>query len=222
MEGQDDTGDNLTFCEFLASHGFDANKFNFPLQFWVDLNLMTDDQWFVLTDELIILIGFKASASYPSHNRSSLFRYVRKKFIEGKEYRFTDEKVNRKSRGGAHTKKLLEMTKSAYVRLLQITFELRTNKQKTKSHFVYVLHNPMFLHYGTNVYKVGYTQDPNERIKGFSTGYVEPSVMVYYKQVSSQQCEFKLHKMMSKYRMSENREFFNCPLSMIKNFMEQL
>ena len=33
MEGRDKTGDNVSLCESLASHGFDANKFNLPLQF---------------------------------------------------------------------------------------------------------------------------------------------------------------------------------------------
>ena len=56
MEDQDDTGDYLSLCEYLASLGFDVNKFNIPLQFWFDLNSMPDDQWFVLTDELINLI----------------------------------------------------------------------------------------------------------------------------------------------------------------------
>ena len=217
-----DTHENLSVCEYLASSGINVNKFNLPLWFWCNLNSMKDCDWFELTDELIKEIGFKSCESNPSINRSNLFARVRKKFIKGKEYRITDVKVTKHGRGGAQFKNILEMTKTAFITLLQYTFELRTNKKKTESHFMYVLHNPMFLHYGPNVYKIGYTTDTSSRLKGFSTGYVEPSKMVYYKQVTSKKCELILHKMMSKYRMSTNREFFDCPLPIIKDFMEQL
>ena len=199
-----------------------TDKFNIPSKFLLTLNELPDNEWFVLTDDFIKAIGFKSSVSNPLANRSNLFSCVRKKFIKDEEYRIKDVKVNKHGRGGAWYKNNFEMTKSAYTRLLQITFELRINKKKRKNHFVYVLHNPMFLHYGPHVYKIGYTRDTNARIKSFSTGYVEPSKLVYYKQVTSKQCELKLHNMMSQYRLSANREFFDCPLPSIKHFMELL
>lgn len=222
--GMVDTSDDLSLYGNLANTVRDANKFNIPTWLWEKLESMTDDEWFEITDKVINFIGYKSSSSNPCHNRSNLFGCVRKKFIEHEEYRITHEKIKKlgRGRGGAHVKVILEMTKSVCIKLLQITFELRINSKKAKSHFVYVLHNPMFLHYGPDVYKVGYTQDTNARVKAFSTGYLEPSTMVYYKQVPSKRCELKLHKMMSKYRLSEDREFFDCPLPMIKDFMEQL
>ena len=65
-----DNTDNLSLCEYLASIGFDVNRFNIPLDFWFNLNAKSDDEWFVLTDELIDIMGFKPSVSNPNHDRS--------------------------------------------------------------------------------------------------------------------------------------------------------
>ena len=77
---------NLSLCEYLSSIGFDANKFDIPLQFWFNLNSMADDEWFVLTDQMINLIGFKASESNENQRRSNMFAYIRKHFIEGLDF----------------------------------------------------------------------------------------------------------------------------------------
>ena len=110
--------DNLSLCEYLVSTGFDAKKFNIPLQFWFDLNSMTDDQWFVLTDELINLIGFKSSASNPSHNRCNLLAFIRKKFIEGSDFMGTAVKLRKNGRGGAHHKIEIRFKKRPFKKML--------------------------------------------------------------------------------------------------------
>ena len=56
----------LEFCEFLRQIKFDIDRFTVPLDFWFDLNRKKDDEWILLTDELITLIGFKVSDSNPS------------------------------------------------------------------------------------------------------------------------------------------------------------
>ena len=131
--GTVDVYECLSSCD-LTSTAIDAK-----------LNSMTDDEWFVITDELINFIGFKSFTSNPTHNCSNLFSCVWRKFIEDKDYRISNVKVKKQGRGGAQSKNILEMTKSAFTILIQKTCELRNNERKEKVHFVYVLHNPMFL-----------------------------------------------------------------------------
>ena len=80
----------------------------------------------------------------------------------------------------------------------------------------------MFLHYGPNVYKIGHRKAVKRRAKSYETGYIEHSTIVFSQQVPSTQCERKLHKMMKKYRINPKREFFNCPLSRVKQFITKL
>ena len=176
---------------------------------------MSEQNSFIkLTDEMMSNVGY---CRLPC-----LYKCLRIKFVENTDYRFTQTAVFCSGVGSVRYKYVVEMTMTAYDRLLQMTYGLRNNKRKSENHYVYVLHNPMFLHYGPNVYKIGYSTNMDERIKSLSTGYVEDSVIVYYKEVVSQKCESKLHKMMNDYRMKCNREFFDCPLSLVKEFMEKL
>ena len=99
---------------------------------------------------------------------------------------------------------------------------LRNKKQELKKHFIYVLHNPMYLHYGPNVYKIGYSNDVNRRLGDYKTPYVEDSKIIYSKQVSSQQCDARLRRIMKKYCMNPKREFFDCELSVIKKYINSL
>ena len=126
-------------------------------------------------------------------------------------------------RGSAgHHKNTLEMTRSAYDDILLKTRELRTKKTKKVRHFIYVLHNPMFLYYGPNVYKIGYSKNIEQRLIGYTTSYPKKSTIVYSKEVANQECEPRLHKIMDAFRMEPNREFFDCPLSQVKEFIESL
>lgn len=117
-EGIEELSENLSLCEYLAIIGFDANKFNIPLQFWFDLNTLTDDEWFVLTDEMIQLIGFKSSESGQHHSRSNFFAFLRKNFSEGLDFIKTSIAVSRTGRGGAHHKIEIQMKKRPFKKML--------------------------------------------------------------------------------------------------------
>ena len=54
------------------------------------------------------------------------------------------------------------MTQSAYNELLCKTHELRFRKAKPEKHHLYVVHNPLFLHYSSDVYKIGYSKNVND------------------------------------------------------------
>ena len=104
------------------------------------------------------------------------------------------------------------MTRAAYDDLLVQTRNLRTKKIKTEKHYIYVMHNPVFLHYGPNVYKIGYSKIVERRMHDYFTSYIDEPEIVYRREVVSQDCEKQLHRLMESYRVKKTREFFDCPL----------
>ena len=82
--------------------------------------------------------------------------------------------------------------------------------------YVYVLSNPIYVAYGENVYKIGYSKDPDERVHDFDTAYPEPSTMVYtFKHENARLLEQQVHEVLAKFRLFSNREFFKCKLPAI-------
>ena len=110
--------DTLSLCEHLAKNGFDATKFNIPLEFWLKLNLMTDEEWILLTDELFELIGFKSCESNPSVGRSNLLKFIRKMFVQGVDFMEHSVELAKTGRGGAHHKIEIHMKKRPFKRML--------------------------------------------------------------------------------------------------------
>ena len=104
------------------------------------------------------------------------------------------------------------MTRAAYDDLLVQTRNLRTKKIKTEKHYIYVMHNPLFLQYGPNVYKIGYSKNVERRMHDYFTSYIDEPEIVYRREVVSQDCEKQLHRLMESYRVKKTREFFDCPL----------
>ena len=64
--------DNMDLCSFLNYHGFDAERFGIKLQFWFELNNRGHDEYFVLTDELVDLIGYRGTLQSTYITRLSL------------------------------------------------------------------------------------------------------------------------------------------------------
>ena len=114
------------------------------------------------------------------------------------------------------------MTTATYNDLLIKTRQIRTNKTEIEKHYIYVLHNPVFLHYGPNVYKIGYSKNVERRVRDYITFYIDEPEIVYRKEVTSQDCETQLHRLMDAYRIKKTREFFDCPLQKIIEFIEML
>ena len=93
------------------------------------------------------------------------------------------------------------MTQVTYDDLLIKTHVLRVKKTATSKHYIYVLHNSMFLH---------------------PTCYIDEPEIVYRKEVTSQECETQLHRLMDAYHIKKTREFYDCPLQQIIEFIEML
>ena len=114
------------------------------------------------------------------------------------------------------------MTQSAYQKLLRCTHRLRETTKANGSCFLYILHNPAFLLYGPNVYKVGFSRDPSRRKKDEKSMFLDESTIMYQKEVPSIRYEKKLHKLLAQYRVTRKREFFDCPFDVIKDTMNML
>ena len=179
-------------------------------------------QWIAVTDEMIKRAGYHKSNERYAHHRSNFFRNVRKHYTNNKDYRLTQQKIKGKQGSGGHNKQTLLMILAAYNDFLKRTYVLRKPKPKAVKHYIYVMHNPMFLHYGPNVYKIGYSENVERRVKDYETSFIESSTVVFSKEVPTKQCKRKLHKMMTEYRINPKREFFNCPLSRVKQLIDTL
>ena len=114
------------------------------------------------------------------------------------------------------------MTQSAYERLLQRTCRLRVDSKPDAPCFLYILHNPVFQFYGPNVYKVGYSCDPSRRKNDGGAMLLHESTIVYQKEVPLRDYETRLHKLLEQYRIKKSREFFDCPLDVIKETIDSL
>ena len=177
--------------------------------------------WIEITDDMIKNVGYKNKGS-TCHDRSNLFGFIKKTYKEDTQYKLTKLKTTKVGRGGHQSKLLLEMTRATYDDLLIKTHNLRTTKNATQKHYIYVLHNSMFLHHGPNVYKIGYSKNVERRMHDYFTSYIDEPEIVYCREVTSQDCETQLHRLMDAYRIKKTREFFDCPLQKIIEFIEML
>ena len=171
--------------------------------------------WIEITDDMIKHVGYKSKGS-TGNDRTNLFTFIKRTYKKDIQYKLTKH-----SRGG-HTKLLLEMTQATYDDLLIKTHKLRTKNTKTEKHYIYVMHNPVFLHYGPNVYKIGYSKNVERRMRDYFTSYIDEPEIVYRREVVSQDCEKQLHRLMESYRVKKTREFFDCPLQNIIEYIEML
>ena len=173
----------------------------------------TKGPWIHITDEMIRNVGY-SNKGRKSKDRCNLFGQLKKHFKKNVEYRITCV--------GTFHKYMLEMTQSAYERLLQRTCRLRVASKHNAPCFLYILHNPVFEHYGPNVYKVGYSCDPSRRKNDGAAMLLDESTIVYQKEVPSRDYETRLHKILAQHRIKKTREFFDCPFDVIKGTMDSL
>ena len=99
----------------------------------------------------------------------------------------------------------------------------KRKREEQEQGFVYVFSNPMYSYYGENVYKIGYSKDPEKRVHDFDTSYPEETTIVYtYKHERARTLEQSVHKALDMFRLFPNREFFKCNVSTIREIVECL
>jgi hypothetical protein len=175
----------------------------------------TEEEWITLNDEMIKELKFaKKNVLLTSIKRS----------LKQDDYRITTVYGKGNGCGGCRYKKQISMKHSAYnyfVSKAQMHRSVRENN-KTGVHYLYIIHNPMYRYYGSNVYKVGYSTDVERRVNDNCAFLLEKCSVLYKKEVSSMKDEKKLHDLLHKYRMRQNREFFDCPLEVIKQAIDSI
>ena len=90
-----------------------------------------------------------------------------------------------------------------------------TNKLKyPDAGYLYILFNSIFKQYGENVYKLGRTNNLNNRLKNYTTSFIDPSSYLYTSRVfhSSVKAERILFFILRKQRIRDKREFFHIQL----------
>lgn len=89
---------------------------------------------------------------------------------------------------------------------------------------LYCLFNEMFNYYGDNVYKLGKTINLKKRKEQYVTPYIKPSQYIHStKKVHNYKlAEDLLFLFLDEYRIVPNREFFKCPIEIIRDNMEKI
>jgi hypothetical protein len=106
---------DISLEEFMQIRNFDAKKI-FKTEFWFMLNDLDPDAWFVIPEEVINSIGYKNSGK-EYHHRGSLFRLIKKQFVETKDYRLLSTCAG--SGSSMNSKRLhLEMKRDSFKKLL--------------------------------------------------------------------------------------------------------
>ena len=88
----------------------------------------------------------------------------------------------------------------------------KRKREEQEKGYVYVFSNPMYAYYGENVYKIGYSKEPEKRVRDFDTSYPEETTIVYtYKHDRARTLEQTVHKALDIFRLFPNREFSSVP-----------
>ena len=76
--------------------------------------------------------------------------------------------------------------------------------------YLYILYNESFSYYGDDVYKIGWSIDPKNRINGYRTSFVGTCKFLYISQPFSDgyKAERLLFYLLRRERLKKNREFF--------------
>jgi hypothetical protein len=84
--------------------------------------------------------------------------------------------------------------------------------------YLYIMYNDCYEHYGTNFYKLGRSKNPEQRMSGYRTPFIDKSKYLYVSERSfkdSVAAEYVLFCLLKKFRVHPKREFFNYKLDSI-------
>ena len=91
--------------------------------------------------------------------------------------------------------------------------------------WLYCLYNRCFVAYGNHVFKLGRTNCLKQRMRSYVTTYVDPSHFVCISQRefrNSRKAEAVLFYVLRRYRIREQREFFNVCVEQISHVMDRI
>jgi len=95
---------------------------------------------------------------------------------------------------------------------------------KIKSGYIYILYNEVYNYYGDNVFKIGKTNNIEQRLTGYTTSYIKSCELKYLstKCVNYSLCESVIFELISDNRIVYNREFFKIDKTEAINIIEDI
>lgn len=93
-----------------------------------------------------------------------------------------------------------------------------SNLYNPQNGYIYCLINEMYKFYGDNVTKCGNSIEPANRMTQYTTSYLKPCELVITSKllIDKNLGETLLFFFLKKYRMENNREFFDCNINLVK------
>lgn len=93
-----------------------------------------------------------------------------------------------------------------------------------KSGYIYVIKNKMYSIYGSNVYKIGTTNNIKQRASSLYVSYLEPPQFMFISKIfpNKYTMEKKIHILLGEYRINKHKEFFKAPLKTIIDIIIEL
>ena len=104
---------------------------------------------------------------------------------------------------------------------------MNTENQKAdniKSGYIYILYNEVYTYYGENVFKIGKSNNIEQRLTGYTTSYIKPCEIKYLstKCINYSLAESFIFELLNKYRIVHNREFFKVDKTEAVNIIEEV
>jgi hypothetical protein len=97
-------------------------------------------------------------------------------------------------------------------------------KNNSREGYLYILYHPSFLSYGENVYKLGMTINPKQRLQSYSPSFLASATFVLLSE-KIEDCfkgEKILFYLLRGERLAKNREFFKVKVARCQYIFEQL
>lgn len=97
--------------------------------------------------------------------------------------------------------------------------DLQTKSSKKKEGYIYIISNIHFPEY----YKIGVTHDINSRLRTYQTSspFRDYKIEYYVKHSDCYSAEKKIQENMKYFATDRKKEWFRCPLHMIKNRLDE-
>jgi hypothetical protein len=89
---------------------------------------------------------------------------------------------------------------------------------------IYIIKNEMYNYYGDNIYKIGKAKDVDIRAGNYTTYYPKKCNVLYSSDIVNDYnlCEFLIFKILDKFRLSTNREFFKGDIEYFKSMINKI
>ena len=103
-----------SLAAFFDAAGFKPEKYAFDIEFWLELNSLNEETFFVIDDDIISIFGYKTNGGGDNNERKNFFRMIKNHFRENSDYKITVQRRTEIVRKGNPNYTELEMTKGTF------------------------------------------------------------------------------------------------------------